>query len=146
MRIIFNATAVVALSLLALARSSMAQTSDSADAPESVRDGIFTTAQAERGAAVYEQSCGGCHQPEQFTGPGFIDAWSGQTADAPFDVIRTTMPEDNPSSLKRRDYAAVLAYLFSLNGLPAGETDLPSLTRKLKLIRIEGVPKAQVKP
>ncbi len=146
MGIIFNATAVLALSLLALARPSMAQTSDSADAPASLRDGIFTTAQAERGAAVYEKSCSGCHQREQFTGPGFIDAWSGQTADAPFDVIRTTMPEDNPSSLKRRDYAAVLAYLFSLNGLPAGETDLPSLTRKLKLIRIEGVPKAQVKP
>lgn len=146
MSIIFNAIAVLALSLLALARPSVAQTSDTADAPESVRDGIFTTAQAERGAAVYEKSCGGCHQPEQFIGPGFIDAWSGQTADAPFEVIRTTMPEDNPSSLKRRDYAAVLAYLFSLNGLPAGETDLPSLTRKLKLIRIEGVPKAQVKP
>ena len=146
MSTIFNAIAVLALSLLALTRPSVAQTSDAADAPASVRGGIFTTAQAERGAAVHEQSCGGCHQPEQFTGPGFIDAWSGQTADAPFEVIRTTMPEDNPSSLKSRDYAAVLAYLFSLNGLPAGETDLPSLTRKLKLIRIEGVSKSQVKP
>ena len=146
MSTIFNAIAVLALSLLALARPSVAQTSDAADAPESVRDGIFTTAQAERGAAVYEQSCSGCHQPEQFTGPGFIDAWSGQTADAPFEVIRTTMPEDNPSSLKRRDYAAVLAYLFSLNGLPTGETALPSIARKLKLIRIEGVPEAQVNP
>lgn len=141
-----KAMAVLALSLLALAPPSVAQTSDAADPPESVRGGIFTTAQAERGAAVYEKSCSGCHQPEQFTGPGFIDAWSGQTADAPFEVIRTTMPEDNPSSLKRRDYAAVLAYLFSLNGLPTGETDLPSIARKLKLIRIEGVSKGQVKP
>ncbi len=138
--------AILALLLVPIARPSMAQTSDAADAPASVRGGIFTTAQAERGAVVYEESCSGCHQPEQFTGPGFIDAWSGQTADAPFEVIRTTMPEDNPSSLKSRDYAAVLAYLFSLNGLPAGETDLPSLTRKLKLIRIEGVSKSQVKP
>ncbi len=138
--------AVLTLLLVPAAQPGAAQVRDTTAALASVRDGIFTTAQAERGAKVFEEVCMRCHQPEQFTGPGFIDAWSGQTADAPFEVIRTTMPEDNPSSLKRRDYAAVLAYLFSLNGLPAGETDLPSLTRKLKLIRIEGVPKAQVKP
>lgn len=137
MNIIPRFMAVLALLLGPTAHTGSAQAPDIEDATVSVRDGVFTTAQAERGEAIFTQACQGCHQPEQFTGPGFIDAWTGQTADAPFDVIRTTMPEDNPSSLKQSEYAAVLAYLLRLNNLPAGETELPSIARKLKLIRIE---------
>jgi len=143
---ILEAMTVLALLLVSIAHPSVAQSSDAADAPVSVSDGVFTATQAEHGEQVFAAACQGCHQPEQFTGPGFIDAWSGQTADAPFDVIRKTMPEDNPSSLKRSDYAAVLAYLFHLNGLPTGETDLPSLARKLKQIRIESVSETREKP
>ena len=136
--------AVLTLLLVPAAQPGVAQVSDTTLA--SVRDGIFTTAQAERGATIFEEVCLRCHQPEQFTGPGFIGAWSGQTVDALFELIRTTMPEDNPSSLKKREYAAVLAYLFSLNGIPAGETALPSVTRKLKQIRIESVSEIQKTP
>ena len=146
MSTLLKTIALHTLLLVPAAQPSAAQASDTTAAPASVRDGIFTTAQAERGAAVFEEVCMRCHQPEQFTGPGFIGAWSGQTVDALFEVIRTTMPEDNPSSLKKRDYAAVLAYLFSLNGIPAGETDLPSLTRKLKQIRIESISEIQKTP
>ncbi|MDA0205321.1 MAG: hypothetical protein O3A53_08185 [Acidobacteria bacterium] len=135
-----------ALLLSPVAHPVSAQAPEEKNAPVTVRDGIFTIAQAERGATVFAGACKGCHQPEQFIGAGFIDAWSGQTADAPFEVIRTKMPEDNPSSLKRSEYAAVLAYLFRLNGLPAGDTDLPNLLRKLKLIRIEVVPETEERP
>lgn len=137
MSIIARSIAVLVLLLGPTADSRSAQAPSAEDATVSVRDGVFTTAQADRGEAVFSASCKGCHQPEQFSGPGFIDAWTGQSADAPFDVIRTSMPEDNPSSLKRSEYAAVLAYLLHLNDLPTGETELPSLARKLKLIRIE---------
>ncbi len=138
--------AILTLLLVPVAQPGVAQVRDTTAVLASVRDGIFTTAQAERGAKVFEEVCMRCHQPEQFTGPGFIDAWSGQTVDVLFEVIRTTMPEDNPSSLKKREYAAVLAFLFSINGIPAGETDLPSLTRKLKQIRIESVSEIQKTP
>lgn len=144
MSALIKSIALLALLLVATALPGAAQVTDTTAA--SVRDGIFTTAQAERGATVFEEACMRCHQPEQFTGPGFIGAWSGQTVDALFGLIRTTMPEDNPSSLKKRDYAAILAFLFSLNGIPAGETDLPSITRKLKQIRIERVSETQEKP
>ncbi len=137
MRIHPKAFFAVLLLLALTAQPGMAQGNDAAPVLRSVRDGVFTVAQAERGAQVFEQVCMRCHQPEQFTGPGFIDAWSGQTVDALFEVIRTTMPEDNPSSLKKHEYAAVLAFLFRLNGIPAGEADLPSTARKLKQIRIE---------
>ena len=146
MRIHPKAFSIVTLLLALTAQPAMAQGNDAASVLRSVRDGVFTIAQAERGAQVFEQVCMRCHQPEQFTGPGFIDAWSGQTVDVLFEVISTTMPEDNPSSLKKREYAAVLAFLFSINGIPAGETDLPSLTRKLKQIRIEAFSDIQKTP
>ena len=136
MRGVFS-IATLALFVGLTALPARAQTPDTTTALASLRDGVFTTAQAEQGAAIFEETCMRCHQPEQFTGPGFLDAWSGQTVDALFDVLRTTMPEDNPSSLKKREYAAILAFLFSLNGMPAGEADLPITTRKLKQIRIE---------
>ena len=134
-----RAFSILSLALLIgpAALPARAQTPDTTVAMVSVRDGVFTTTQAEQGAKIFEETCMRCHQPEQFTGPGFLDAWSGRTVDALFDVLRTTMPEDNPSSLKKREYVAVLAFLFSLNGMPAGEADLPSTTRKLKQIRIE---------
>ena len=137
MRIHPKALLILPLLLALTAIPGMAQGSETAPVMQSVRDGVFTVEQAEKGAQVFEQTCQRCHQPEQFTGAGFIDAWAGQNADVLFDLIRTTMPEDNPSSLKKREYAAVLAFLFKLNGIPAGEADLPSTTRKLKQIRIE---------
>ena len=105
----------------------------------SLRDGVFSQAQVETGRTVFQNACIECHQPEAFVGPGFIDAWSGQTVDVLFQEIRETMPEDAPGRLSRREYAAVLAYIFHLNGLPTGENDMPNRPQQLREIRIESV-------
>lgn len=102
---------------------------------------IYTAEQAERGAQAYEKSCGLCHQPAQFQGEIFMDAWAGQTVEALYTLIRTTMPYDRPSGLSRKEYTDILAYIFALNGLPAGKVKLPSSIRKLKKILIEPLPK-----
>ena len=81
-------------------------------------------------------TCGECHQPADFQ-DGFIEGWHGQTADLLFEELRATMPEDSPGSLRSSEYAAVIAYLFQLNGLTAGEDRLPASTRRLKLVLIE---------
>ena len=139
---------LIAILLLALAvQPGRAQGTEAAPtALTSVHDGVFTAEQADRGAQVFEQGCGRCHQPEQFMGPGFMGAWAGQTADVLFELIRTTMPEDNPSSLRRKEYTDILAFLFRLNGMPAGETALPGTARKLKLIRIDAPLATENKP
>lgn len=103
----------------------------------SLLDGVFSQAQVEKGRTVFQNVCIECHQPEAFVGPGFIDAWSGQTVDVLFQNIRETMPENAPGKLSRREYAAVLAYIFELNGLPTGENDMPNRPQQLKEIRIE---------
>jgi len=104
----------------------------------SVRAGVYTTAQGERGARLYEASCLNCHAAEQFVGPTYMNSWTDQTAQALFDVLRETMPQDNPGSLRRQQYADLLAYLFALNGMPAGDTELKGTDSALKNVRIEG--------
>lgn len=111
-----------------------------ADAPRSVRQGIYTAAQADRGQRLFREVCSDCHLPGQFTGPAFLLAWKGQPVDALFDLIRTTMPEDSPGSLRAREYAAILSYLFRLNGLPPGEEAMPDDPEALARIRIEAPP------
>ena len=112
---------------------------DQALEPISTRVGVFTAEQADFGGQLFEVMCGECHQPEDFL-EGFLAGWSGQTADALFDEIRSTMPEDSPGSLKSSEYAAVMAYLFNLNGLEAGEDKLSGSVRRLKGILIEAPP------
>ena len=132
-------TAIIILFITLSVRTGSAQESDSTIVA------IYTDDQAERGALVYEKSCGICHQPEQFKGAVFMDAWGGQPVDALYTLIRTTMPYDNPSRLSRRQYAEILAYIFKLNGMPAGITKLPSNIRKLKKITIEPLPEKRSK-
>lgn len=104
----------------------------------SVRQGVFTAAQADRGRRVFEDRCIACHQPDQYAGEGFMRSWTGQTADSLFDLLRTTMPQDNPGSLKPQAYADLLAYIFRLNGLPAGDTELKAVSAALRQVVIEG--------
>ena len=46
------------------------------------------------------------------------------------------MPADAPESLKPQEYADLVAYLFSVNKFPAGETELPTNQEALEKIRI----------
>jgi hypothetical protein len=109
----------------------------SADSRRSVREGVYSAAQAERGGKVYEARCALCHFAGQYAVNTFLKSWSGQTADALFDLIRTTMPKENPGGLKRQEYADLLAFIFKINGLPAGESELKSTDAALKQVLIE---------
>ena len=104
----------------------------------SLRDGVFSRKQVIEGRKLFFDVCIECHQPEAFVGPGFIDAWAGQTVDALFQQIRTTMPENAPGRLSRREYTRLLAFVFEKNGLPAGEVDMPNRPEQLKEILIVG--------
>jgi len=102
----------------------------------SVQSGVYTDEQAERGVAIFEETCVSCHEPDEFGDGAYIDGWSGQTAHDLIEHIRATMPQDNPGSLKRKDYVDVVAHLFRMNGLPAGDAEMDASTAKR--IRIEG--------
>ena len=125
-----------------------------ADAAEtaSVRDGVFTEAQAARGRAVYAGACGLCHgrrlngapdDPDMRSTPPlararFLREWEGRSLAALLAYTRLTMPEDNPGSLTDAEYVDVIAYMLSVNRMPAGDRDLPIDSRRLGHILIGG--------
>ena len=101
-------------------------TSIAAQERRSVKTGVYTAAQAERGIAVFKSKCASCHAPNRFTDDFFYQSFADKPLWEMFDVISDTMPEDNPGSLKKEEYADVIAYLLQLNKFPAGETELPT--------------------
>jgi mono/diheme cytochrome c family protein len=101
----------------------------------SVWDGIYSKEQAGRGAVIYQQECTRCHPDGPAAGRP-LNAWNGRTADDLLEYLRTTMPQDGPGRLTRRNYLDVLAYTFKSNGFPAG-TALGIESERLRLIRIE---------
>jgi mono/diheme cytochrome c family protein len=93
-------------------------------AGKTVNDGVYTTAQAERGLKIYSASCGICHDTGRFSDDKFFTDWSGKPLQQLFDLISTTMPEDNPGGLKPQEYTDVVAYLLSVNRFAAGPNEL----------------------
>ena len=107
------------------------------DAQRTIRDGVFSPAQAARGERLFESICINCHEMAEFTGPdAYLEGVEGKPLWDTFEYVWSEMPEDDPSSLNPEDYAAVLAYIFSVYGMPTGETDLAVDRDSLRAITI----------
>ena len=105
---------------------------------KSVKAGVYTFEQAERGVALYKQKCASCHAPNRFTDDQlFLTPYAGKPMWEMFDVISDSMPEDDPGGMKPEEYADVIAYLLRLNGFPTGQTELPTSKETLSLILFE---------
>lgn len=103
----------------------------------SVKAGVYTVEQADRGIALFKTKCASCHAPNRFTDDLFYTSFAGKPLWEMFDVISDTMPEDDPGGMKPEEYADVIAYLLKLNGFPAGQTDLPTSKEALSAIVME---------
>ncbi len=120
--------------VLTLARTAAAQADPAAT--KSVLEGVYTEEQARRGEEITNDVCSACHMEDWFTG-SLLESWAGATVEMLYELISTTMPEDRPASLERQQYADVLAYIFELNGLPAGREELSARKEALARILIE---------
>ncbi len=105
--------------------------------PRSVVDGVYTSAQLERGENMFLDVCANCHSTSQFKGADFEMAWLGRTVRDLFRLISSTMPQDNPGRLAPQEYADVIAYILKLNGYPAGKAVLGTDEDVLRRIRID---------
>jgi len=122
-----------------------AQTTASTAGERSVWDGVYSEEQSKRGEKVYGESCATCHGADltgsqivpALVGGDFLTKWAGSMAGDMFELIRTTMPQDAPESLKPAQVAEVLAFVFSKNRMPSGKTELAGDFDGLKTIRIE---------
>ena len=111
--------------------ASMTAAARAQETAKTVADGVYTEAQAARGAAVYEQSCGGCHRADLggATGPAlkeqrFAGEFAGKNVKALFLRIATTMPRNAPASLGDNVYLDIVAHVLKENGFPAGSREL----------------------
>ena len=95
-------------------------------------DGVYTKAQADRGEKLYAEHCARCHgdaltgieAAPALAGTPFYSNWEGETLQALFERIRTSMPPDKPGSVSRAQIADILSHILQVGGFPAGETAL----------------------
>jgi mono/diheme cytochrome c family protein len=113
-----------------------------------VRDGVYSAAQAERGKMNYAIYCRPCHSADLSGGshgddvaPALrVDNFAVNRGDLGnlYSYIRTSMPRDEPGTLSAVMAADILAYVLAENGFPAGPRDLPADPQVLKGIQIVG--------
>lgn len=112
----------------------------------SVQSGIYTTEQAGRGQALYEDRCVSCHGeltafvPEMaalLADHTFKSRWQNRTVGELFELIQVEMPQDAPGTLSPEQTADLVAYILSGNRLPAGEAPLTGDVEQLRRISFE---------
>src|SRR5436305_11659644 len=110
---------------LALAATILAVTMPAAG--RTTADGVYTSAQAQRGQAVYAERCASCHRADLggFSGPPlkgdlFMDRWREFNLSVLDWLIRNTMPATAPGTLSEENYLDILAWILQTNELPAG--------------------------
>jgi sugar lactone lactonase YvrE/mono/diheme cytochrome c family protein len=112
---------------------------------QTVWDGVYTDAQAERGKPLYNKHCASCHAElmsggetaPALAGGDFLSNWNGLTVGDLFDRIRTTMPLGSPGKLSREVDSDITAYVLKFNRFPAGAKDLDQRSEVLKQIHID---------
>jgi len=104
-------------------------------AQQTTADGVFTAAQAERGAATYASACSSCHgddlvatdaEAPSLSGFSFTLGFKGKTLGERFETIKSSMPFQAPGSLTDQEYVDIIAYILSFNGKPVGDAELPT--------------------
>jgi mono/diheme cytochrome c family protein len=111
--------------------------------PRTVKDGVYTDAQAMRGKAIFDLRCALCHGEmlEGAAGPPLAgDVFLGPRGSQPlsdlFDKINATMPADAPGTLEPQQVADLVAFILQANRFPTGKTELAPATALLKQIAI----------
>src|SRR4029078_1655680 len=108
---------------------------------KSVEQGVYTAAQAARGAKLFESNCTTCHREPGGTAPvlgaeRFPKTFSDATLQVVFTTIKTTMPRNAPGSLSDAEYVDVVAHLLKINSYADGMNELA--VADLPAIKIPG--------
>jgi len=113
--------------------TTISERSAAAAQSKTVWDGIYTQAQAERGAASFSASCTRCHSAQanageegrNLAGKAFWDSFRESTVDHLLDYVSKNMPNGTAAgSLSANTYVDLVAFILSRNELPAGANEL----------------------
>jgi mono/diheme cytochrome c family protein len=99
--------------------------------PKTTADPVYTDEQSTRGQALSDRLCSSCHGDKlagdvgpPLQGQDFLSGWKNKPVADLSEKIQTTMPQDAAGSLTPQQVVDVMAYLFKLNGYPAGSSEL----------------------
>jgi mono/diheme cytochrome c family protein len=133
MRVTMTTTRLAALAMAGTFGWVLTTTASQEPAQKTVRDGVYTTAQATRGKTTFDTVCSRCHALDSTTqgldgpplgGETFFASWSDQNLYTLVQQIMLAMPPDGSVTLEPAETADVVAYLLQANSLPAGEQEL----------------------
>ena len=113
--------------------------------------GVYTTAQAERGKATFLVTCQRCHNADlsgdrgpALKGERFMTTWGGGGANRLFEKIRDTMPPFATSTLDDRTKLDIVTFILQTNGFPAADRELAlEDLESIDIVAQGEVPKAQ---
>jgi len=137
--------ALAAVWTVGVTQSSLGAQAAASPGARTVWDGVYTEAQATRGADIYKSACSECHGAD-LAGDGFAPAlsgaeftgnWNELSVGDLFERVRISMPPSGPASVTPAQKADILAHVLKNNKYPAGTTELEGKTEVLKLIKIE---------
>ena len=103
-----------------------------AQSPEPrIWQGVYTTAQAERGKTSFNSSCLRCHGDKlqgntapALSGDRFFTTWGSEPIASLFAKIRDTMPPNFGTSIDDQTKLDIVAYILQTNGYPGGPGEL----------------------
>jgi len=96
---------------------------------KTVDQGVYTSAQAARGAKLFENNCTMCHREPGGTAPNlagerFSKSFSDATLQSVFTTIKATMPRNAPGSLSDSEYVDLVTHLLKINSYADGMNEL----------------------
>ncbi len=108
----------------------------------------YLGAQADAGALAYDGACADCHLPSlegDFEAPPLVGAnfraiWGAAPVVEFLDYVRGSMSPDQPGSLSDDEYAAIVAYVLSRNGVGPGADALGYASRGRVLATADAPP------
>jgi len=103
----------------------------------STSQGVYNREQWLRGRDLYAGLCASCHPAVTHVGPIFTKSWAGIKLSDLFGYLRERMPKNEPGSLTDKEYVDVMSYMLRLNGMPAGNDELPADSAALTKVRID---------
>jgi cytochrome c5 len=105
--------------------------------------GVYTTAQADRGKETFNTACIRCHGGDlagttapALKGDRFLTTFGNETVDRLFLKIRDTMPPNFGTSLDDAAKLDIVTYILQTNGYPAGGRELTTSGDELGSIQI----------
>lgn len=103
-----------------------------AQTTKSVWSGVYTTAQAKNGEALYYRVCVDCHGDDlegrekapALAGGAFAQKWDGATLKKLFERMQEMPPDDPAARLQPNQYVDILAFVLNANNVPSGSQPL----------------------